>query len=95
MLGVLLRHGMALQEDLSKTINLHKGSTRYTFKENDPRILVAEGFLKATLRDMRAGSWKHYRYPEPREGKKQSKKRKKPASEDEPLSDASLPLPAD
>src|SRR5690348_10586019 len=34
-LGVLLRHGMAMQEDLEKNISLNKRSTRYTFKKND------------------------------------------------------------
>src|SRR5689334_14471699 len=38
-LGILLHHGMAMQEDLHKTISLHKDTTRYTFKNPDPRIM--------------------------------------------------------
>jgi hypothetical protein len=55
------------------SLNIIKGNRRYEYKDNDPRVAIAQDFLNQTLEDMENGTWQHYPFPE----KKQPRVRRK------------------
>ena len=75
-LGVLMHHNMVMSKDLSKSMNIFKGSRRYEYKENDPRVTKAEEFLSVILDELESGTFKHYPLPPPPKPRGRPKKRK-------------------
>src|SRR5690348_4392047 len=71
-----MHHNMAMSDDLSKAMNIFKGSRRYEYKIGDPRVKQAETFLLTTVSQMEDGSWTHYPLPIKRpRGRPMKKKR--------------------
>src|SRR4051794_25824791 len=57
-----MHNNMVLSKDLTKAMNVHKGSRRYEYKLDDPRVARAEDFLNRMLSEMEDGYWQHYLY---------------------------------
>src|SRR5690348_18312596 len=77
-LDVMIHQGKSMKDDLEKTINLQKGTNRYTFQMDDPTVSVAEDWFAETLDSMEQNQFQHYAFPVGDRGRKRGRKRKAP-----------------